>query len=32
MSKIGQLVIKIQEITGKNPEEITLDDVIKENQ
>lgn len=32
MSKIGQLVIKIQEITDKNPEEITLDDVIKENQ
>lgn len=32
MSKIGRLVIKIQETTDKNPEEITLDDVIKENQ
>lgn len=27
MSKIGRLVIKIQEITGKDPEEITPQDI-----
>lgn len=32
MSKMGQLVIKIQETTDKNPEEITLDDIIKESE
>ena len=29
MSKIGRLVIKISETTGKSPEEITLKDVLE---
>lgn len=29
MSKIGQLVIKINETTGKDPEEITINDVLE---
>ena len=29
MSKIGQLVVKIGEKTGKDPEEITINDVLE---
>lgn len=29
MSKIGKLVVKINETTGKDPEEITLKDVME---
>lgn len=29
MSKIGRLIIKISETTGKDPEEITLKDVME---
>lgn len=29
MSKIGQLVIKVNETTGKDPEEITINDVLE---
>ena len=29
MSKIGRLVIKISETTGKSPEEITLKDIME---